>query len=123
MEGNIESDSIEPSIFILGREKEIKNVLDELNNLVNSSQEEDKESEMILISGPLGIGKSILVRRVLFEFFRDNEMYRELLPENNNSNYPFLFVTSQLPTTLTHPFNGCSNFLKIMYNEKRTFNG
>ena len=116
LEGNIESDSIEPSIFILGREKEIKNVLDELNNLVNSSQEEDKESEMILISGPLGIGKSILVRRVLFEFFKQNEKYRSILPENNNSKYPFLFVTSQLPTTLTHPFNGCSIFLKKMYN-------
>ena len=115
LEGNIDPDSIEPSIFILGREKEIKNILDELNNLVNASQEEEKESEMILISGPLGIGKSILVRRVLFEFFRTNEKYRKILPENDNKKHPFLFITSQLPTTLTHPFNGCSIFLKKMY--------
>ena len=115
LEGNIDEDSIEPSIFILGRDKEVKIILEELNNLTKMNQEE-KESILILVSGPLGIGKSILIRRVIYEFFRDNEMYRELLPENNNSNYPFLFVTSQLPTTLTHPFNGCSNFLKIMYN-------
>ena len=115
LEGNIDEDSIEPSIFILGRDQEIKTILEELNNLINMNQEE-KESELILISGPLGIGKSILIRRVIYEFFRENEKYRELLPENNNSNYPFLFVTSQLPTTLTHPFNGCSNFLKKMYN-------
>ena len=115
LEGNIEEDSIESSIFILGRDKEINIILEELDNLINMNPEE-KESILILISGPLGIGKSILIRRVIYEFFRNNETYRELLPENNNSNYPFLFVTSQLPTTLTHPFNGCSNFLKKMYN-------
>ena len=115
LEGNIEEDSIESSIFILGRDKEINIILEELDNLINMNPEE-KESILILISGPLGIGKSILIRRVIYEFFRNNEKYRELLPENNNSNYPFLFVTSQLPTTLTHPFNGCSNFLKKMYN-------
>ena len=115
LEGNIDVDSIEPSIFILGREQEINTILEELNNIINSDQEE-KESELILISGPLGIGKSILVRKVLYEFFKNNEQYRDRLPENNQSNYPFLFVTSQLPTTLTHPFNGCANFLKKMYN-------
>ena len=114
-EGNVDHDSIESSIFILGREVEINTILDTLNNLVKSKPE-DKESELILISGPLGIGKSILVRRVLYEFFRMNETYRNLLPENNSKNNPFLFVTSQLPTTLTHPFNGCANFLKKMYN-------
>ena len=116
LEGNIDNDSIQPSIFILGREHEVNTILEELNNLVNSSEEKEKESELILISGPLGIGKSILVRRVIYEFFRLNEKYRNLLPENNKSSYPFLFVTSQLPTTLTHPFNGCSNFLRKMYN-------
>ena len=115
LEGNIDVDSIEQSLFILGREQEINNILEELNNIINSDQEE-KESELILISGPLGIGKSILVRKVLFEFFKNNEQYQDRLPENNKSNYPFLFVTSQLPTTLTHPFNGCANFLKKMYN-------
>ena len=121
LEGNIEEDSIESSIFILGRDKEINIILEELDNLINMNPEE-KESILILISGPLGIGKSILIRRVIYEFFRNNETYRELLPENNNSNYPFLFVTSQLPTTLTHPFNGCSNFLKKMYNVISTKN-
>ena len=115
LEGNIDVDSIKSSIFILGREEEVNTILEELNNLIQSPQEE-KESELILISGPLGIGKSILIRKVLYEFFKTNEHYRNLLPENDNKKYPFLFVTSQLPTTLTHPFNGCSNFLKKMYN-------
>ena len=115
LEGNVDIDSIKPSIFILGREEEINTILEELNTIINASPEE-KESELILISGPLGIGKSVLIRKVLFEFFRNNEIYRDLLPENNSQNYPFLFVTSQLPTTLTHPFNGCWSFLKKMYN-------
>ena len=71
-EGNVDHDSIESSIFILGREVEINTILDALNNLVNSSEEKEKESELILISGPLGIGKSILVRRVIYEFFKKN---------------------------------------------------
>ena len=115
IDGNLEDNSINSSLFIVGREKEVYTLVEELNNFVKSNPEE-KESELILISGPLGIGKSILVRNVLFQFFKNDKKYRELLPENDNSNYPFLFVTSQLPTTLTHPFNGCSNFLKKMYN-------
>ena len=35
-----------------------------------------EESKLILISGPLGIGKSLLVRKVLVEFFRKNDKYR-----------------------------------------------
>ena len=33
-----------------------------------------KESKLILITGPLGIGKSLLVRRVLVDFFRKNDI-------------------------------------------------
>jgi hypothetical protein len=67
LEGNIDEDSIESSIFILGRDKEVKIILEELNNLIKMNQEE-KESILILVSGPLGIGKSILIRRVLMNF-------------------------------------------------------
>ena len=115
IDGNLDDNSISSSLFIVGRKKEVNTMVEELNNFVKSDNE-GKESELILVSGPLGIGKSILVRNVLFEFFKNDKKYSNLLPENDNLNYPFLFVTSQLPTTLTHPFNGCSNFLKKMYN-------
>ena len=112
-EGNIDINSLNSSIFIIGRDEEVNTIVEELDKFVSIPQE--KESKLILITGPLGIGKSLLVRKVLVEFFRKNDTYYSYLPEKDRKNYQFLFVTSQLPTTLTHPFNGCANFLKKIY--------
>ena len=113
-EGKIDINSLNSSIFIVGRDEEVNTIVEELDKFVLNIPQE-KESKLILITGPLGIGKSLLVRKVLVEFFRKNDTYYNYLPEKNKDNYQFLFVTSQLPTTLTHPFNGCANFLKKMY--------
>ena len=112
--GNIDINSFNSSIFIIGRDEEVNAIVEELDKFVLNIPQE-KESKLILISGPLGIGKSLLIRKVLVDFFRKNDTYYNYLPEKNKKNYQFLFVTSQLPTTLTHPFNGCWNFLKKMY--------
>ena len=113
-EGNVDMSSLNSSIFIIGRDEEVNIIVEELDKFVLNIPQQH-ESKLILISGPLGIGKSLLVRKVLFEFFKKNENIKKYLPEKNKNNYQFLFVTSQLPTTLTHPFNGCSNFLKKIY--------
>ena len=123
-EGNVDRSSINASIFIIGRDEEVNTIVEELDKFVLNIPQV-KESKLILISGPLGIGKSLLVRKVLVEFFRKNDTYYNYLPETNKKNYQFLFVTSQLPTTLTHPFNGCSNFLRKMYkilSKKNNYN-
>ena len=123
-EGNVDRSSINASIFIIGRDEEVNTIVEELDKFVLNIPQV-KESKLILISGPLGIGKSLLVRKVLVEFFRKNDTYYNYLPETNKRNYQFLFVTSQLPTTLTHPFNGCSNFLRKMYkilSKKNNYN-
>ena len=114
-EGNIDINSLNSSIFIIGRDEEVNTIVEELDKFVLNIPKE-QESKIILISGPLGIGKSLLVRKVLVEFFKKNDTYYNYLPEKNKKNHQFLFVTSQLPTTLTHPFNGCANFLKKMYH-------
>ena len=114
-EGNIDMYSLNSSIFIIGRDEEVNVIVEELDKFVLNFPQE-KESKLILISGPLGIGKSLLVRRVLVEFFKKNESYYNYLPEKDKNNYQFLFVTSQLPTTLNNPFNGCYNFLKKIYS-------
>ena len=112
--GNIDINSLNSSIFIIGRDEEVNTIVEEIDKFVLNIPQE-KESKLILISGPLGIGKSLLIRKVLVDFFRKNDTYYNYLPEKNKNNYQFLFVTSQLPTTLTHPFNGCWSFLKKMY--------
>jgi adenylate cyclase 10 len=115
LEGKVDHNSLNSSTFIIGRDEEVNTIVEELDKFVLNIPQE-KESKLILISGPLGIGKSLLVRKVLVEFFRKNDSYYNYLPERNKKNYQFLFVTSQLPTTLTHPFNGCSTFLKKIYH-------
>ena len=109
-EGNVEQNSKEQSLYIVGREKEILSIMEEMENFVKNISENNK-SKIILITGNLGCGKSLLVRKVLVEFFEKNMQY---LPKIKN-NYQFLFCTSQLPTTLTKPFNGCSSFLQKIY--------
>ena len=76
----------------------------------------NNESKFILINGILGSGKSLFLRRVLYEFFEKHKNISEKLPNlNKKNNYPFVFVTSQLPTTLTTSFNGCVGFFIIFY--------
>ena len=113
-EGKEDINSLNSSLFIIGRDQEINTLVEEMDKYISNIGQE-KEGKLILISGPLGIGKSLLIRKVLYEFFRKNETYYNYLPAKNKNNNHFLFVTSQLPTTLTHPFNGCVNFLKKMY--------
>ena len=110
--GKIIKSSLKESIFIVGRDDEINKVLDLLNLVVVNN-----ESKFILINGILGSGKSLFLRRVLYEFFEKHKNISEKLPNlNKKNNYPFVFVTSQLPTTLTTSFNGCVGFLKKIYS-------
>ena len=109
-EGNADKNSTSESLFIVGRQKEILIIMEEMENFVKNISVKNK-SKIILIKGHLGCGKSLLVRKVLVEFFEHNLQY---LPKVKD-NYKFLFCTSQLPTTLTKPFNGCSSFLKKIY--------
>ena len=109
--GKLIKSSIKQSIFIVGRDDEINKVIDLFNLVINKN-----ESKFIVINGILGSGKSLFLRRILYEFFEKYKTIAEQLPSvNKKNNYPFIFITSQLPTSLTTSFNGCVEFLKKIY--------
>lgn len=105
-------DFLDESMYIIGRDKEIKFCLEMLDHVCNSIS---CESKLLFITGIIGSGKSLFIRKVLYEFFEQNKKLRNSLPEMKKGNLPFLFVTRQLPTMLTTPYNGCCDFLKKIY--------
>lgn len=97
---------LKSSLYMVGR----KDYLDEC--LITLSNVYKKECrEFILIRGVTGSGKSLFVRRVMYDFIDSN---RELKNKLNNR-FPFIFVSYQLPTTAYDPMNGWCKILREIY--------
>ena len=72
----------------------------------------NKEKQFFLIRGPLGIGKSLFIRKVLNNYIGLNDT---LGTHYYNKNYQFLFCNSLNPFTTLLPYNTISLILRKIY--------
>lgn len=94
------------SLFMVGRKDYAEDIVNILYNIYKKN-----EREFILIRGITGSGKSLLLRKVMYEFIEVNRELKNKL----NSKFPFVFISHQMPTTLCDPMNGCNTILKEMF--------
>jgi len=95
------------ALFMVGRKEHVEDIINILFNVYKHN-----EREFILIRGITGSGKSLLVRKVMYEFI---EMNKDLKNKINTKNQ-FIFISHQMPTTLCDPMNGWSSILRDIFN-------
>ena len=97
------------SLYMMGRKRE----LEACKHILNRVYKKD-ENELILVRGVMGSGKSLFMRRLLYDFLDTN---RELKSKalQNGLDCPFIFISYQMPTTLMYPFNGWKTIFKTIY--------
>ena len=101
---------LQRSLYMIGRNREFeicKNILNRVYKL--------NESEMFLIRGVTGSGKSLFVRKLLYEFLDSNKDLKSKSLQYSLE-FPYIFVSYQQPTTYLSPFNGWKTIFKQIYN-------
>lgn len=103
------------SHFMIGRSEE-------LNYLLNlyMSVYENKTKEIIVLKGVVGSGKSLLIRRSLYEFFNKNQEIKRYY--KGISSNPLILCDFQTPFSIKKPFNGIVNLLLIILNRIKSIN-
>jgi class 3 adenylate cyclase len=97
------------SLYIIGRDKELEIFTTLLNDYIKQ-----KSTEVIVIRGFTGSGKSLLIRKGLSDFLETN---KELKNQHfNNQDYPCIFTSHQTPLTYTNPMNGFNKIFKKIYH-------
>jgi Cdc6-like AAA superfamily ATPase len=101
---------LQKSLYMIGRKRELEICKSILNRVYKQN-----ESEMFLIRGVIGSGKSLFVRKLLYEFIEENKDLKSKSLQYSLE-YPYTFVSYQLPTTFLSPFNGWKTIFKQVYN-------
>jgi Cdc6-like AAA superfamily ATPase len=101
---------LQKSLYMVGRKREIEICKGILNKVYKQN-----DAEMFLIRGVIGSGKSLFVRKLLYEFIDENKDLKSKLLQYSLE-YPYIFVSYQLPTTYLSPFNGWKTIFKQVYN-------
>ena len=101
---------IQKSLYMMGRKRELDSIKAILNRVYKN-----EASELVLIRGVMGSGKSLFVRRLLYDFLDTN---RELKSKalQHSLEAPFVFVSYQMPTTYMYPFNGWKTIFQQIHN-------
>ena len=99
------------SNVIFGREKDLKKLVNILNTITKKNKK-----QIILIKGPLGVGKSLFLRKALSQYLEEN---KELKDIHLNSD-EFTFCNKIDPLIATFPYNTfCFIFRKLFLHLKR----
>lgn len=110
------------SLYIVGRERELKNCKDKLNklmklmpNIYKYEDQQDNFNEIMLIRGKLGSGKSLFIRKLLYDFLE--KKFKDIKYQFIKSSYtiPFVFVSFQSPITNFDSMNAWKPILKQIY--------
>jgi hypothetical protein len=109
---------------MIGRRRELENCKNRMNrllknlpNIYQSKDEPEKFNEVILIRGTLGSGKSLFIRKFMYEFI-DYKDYRLMKYQfsKKSEKIPFVFVSFQSPVTNFDPMNGWRSIVKQIYH-------
>ncbi len=101
---------LQKSLYMVGRKRELEICKSILNKVYK-----ENDAEMFLIRGVIGSGKSLFVRKLLYEFIDENKDLKSKLLQYSLE-YPYIFVSYQLPTTYLSPINGWKTIFKQVYN-------
>ena len=88
--------------------------IDRFANILNKVRQKNKK-QIILIKGPLGVGKSLFLRNALCKYIDSNEELKNIYYNDD-----FIFFNSVDPLTATFPYNiFCFIFRKIYFYIKK----
>ena len=99
------------SNVIFGREKDLQKMVNIMNTVTKKNRK-----QIILIKGPLGVGKSLFLRKSLNQYLDDNEGLKDI---HLNSDQ-FIFCNKIDPLIATFPYNTfCFTFRNLFLHLKR----
>ena len=97
---------------ILEKSKNIYGYNDEINrfvNILNKIRQKNKK-QILLIKGPLGVGKSLFLRNALCKYIDSNEELKKIYYNDD-----FFFFNTVDPLTVTFPYNIFCFILRKIY--------
>jgi len=97
---------LEKSLKIYGYDKEINKFV----NLLNTVTQKCKK-QIFLVKGPLGVGKTLFLRSVLYKYLENNEELRNIYYNKAE----FIFFNIVDPLTNTFPYNTFCFILRKIY--------
>ena len=96
---------------IIGRESEIRRFINIMESVTNKNKK-----QIILIKGPLGVGKSLFLRKALNDYLDKNEELKNIHLNKDE----FIFCNKLDPLVATFPYNTmCFLFRKLFFHLKR----
>ena len=96
---------------VIGRENEIKRFINIMEGVTNKNKK-----QIILIKGPLGVGKSLFLRKALNDYLDKNEELKNIHLNEDE----FIFCNKLDPLVATFPYNTmCFLFRKLFFHLKR----
>ena len=98
---------IKRSVTIFGAQKNVNYLIKHMTNIYFG-----EKKQFYLIRGPLGCGKSLLIRKALNNFLGNNNILAE---KYFTTNYQFLFCNLLNPFTEILPFNTFSCIFRKIY--------
>ena len=97
---------LEKSKKIFGYDKEINRFVNILNKITQRNKK-----QIMLVKGPLGVGKTLFLRNVLFKYLNSNEELKKIYYNNDD----FIFFNIVDPLTATFPYNIFCFILRKIY--------
>ena len=97
---------LEKSKKIFGYDSEINRFVNILNKITQRNKK-----QIMLVKGPLGVGKSLFLRNVLAKYLDSNEELKKIYYNNDD----FIFFNLVDPLTATFPYNIFSFILRKIY--------
>lgn len=95
------------ALYMVGRKEYLLECCGYLQNVYKNY-----DKDFILIRGITGSGKSLFLRKLLYEFIDSNKE----LKNRFNIKIPFIFISFQTPNTLYEPMNGWAKILREIYS-------
>ena len=90
------NNKLQKSLVIYGYDNEINKLVNIMNTVTQKSKK-----QFLLVKGPLGVGKSLFIRKALFKYLDENDELRDIYYNQND----FIICGIVDPLTATFPYN------------------
>ena len=101
------------SLVIYGNDDEINKFVNIMNTVTQKSKK-----QFLLVKGPLGVGKSLFIRKALYKYLEENDELRDIYYNQNE----FIICGIVDPLIATFPYNTFSFILRKIFLYLKKFN-